>query len=98
MRSPDPHAMSRSFAFDLEPGQKLGTSYRVEEFLGAGWEGEVYRVVEVPTGISRAAKLFYPRRNPFNRTVKRACSIVCVPARWSSTTITRSDSSGTETR
>jgi len=71
MRPPDPHAMSRSFAFDLEPGQKLGTSYRVEEFLGGGWEGEVYRVVEVPTGISRAAKLFYPRRNPRNRTVKR---------------------------
>lgn len=63
--------MSRSrFAFDLEPGQRLGL-YRVEEFLGGGWEGEVYRVVEVATGVTRAAKLFYPERNPRNRTVKR---------------------------
>jgi serine/threonine protein kinase len=63
--------MARSYSFDLDPGSKLGAAYRVEEFLGAGWEGEVYRVVEVPTGVTRAAKLFYPERNPRNRTVKR---------------------------
>ncbi|MBU1698983.1 MAG: protein kinase [Candidatus Eisenbacteria bacterium] len=36
--------------------------------VGAGWEGEVYRVVEVGTGIERAAKLFFPHRNIGHRT------------------------------
>lgn len=39
--------------------------------LGGGWEGEVYQVVEVSTGIARAAKLFYPERNSRNQTVRR---------------------------
>lgn len=38
--------------------------------MGSGWEGEVYRVVEIRTGISRAAKVFYPERNPGNRTAR----------------------------
>lgn len=45
--------------------------YRVLACLGAGWEGEVYQVVEVGTGIGRAAKLFYPERNLRNQTVRR---------------------------
>jgi serine/threonine protein kinase len=39
--------------------------------LGAGWEGEVYRIAEVRTDIERTAKLFYPERNPGNRTLRR---------------------------
>ena len=35
--------------------------------LGSGWEGEVYLVRELVTGIERAAKLFFPNRNPNNR-------------------------------
>jgi tRNA A-37 threonylcarbamoyl transferase component Bud32 len=32
--------------------------------LGSGWEGEVYRIVERSTGIRRAAKFYYPHRDP----------------------------------
>jgi len=41
-----------------------------EALLGEGWEGEVYHVVETATGIERAAKLFYPQRNPRNKQLK----------------------------
>ena len=40
----------------LPPGTMLTERYRIEERLGAGWEGEVYKVVERRTGIARAAK------------------------------------------
>ena len=49
--------------FDLEPGRKIGGIYVVEERLGGGYEGEVYRVTEERTGITRTAKLFFPHRN-----------------------------------
>lgn len=57
-------------SFDLDPGLLLAGKYRVEQRIGAGWEGEVYLVTETATGIARAAKLFYPHRNPGNRTVR----------------------------
>lgn len=53
--------------------------------LGSGWEGEVYRICEKNTGITRAAKFFFPQRNHLNRAVKfyakklhklRHCSIL----------------------
>ncbi|MFO7652611.1 MAG: protein kinase [Candidatus Krumholzibacteriia bacterium] len=58
-------------AFALEPGSILADKYRVLDWLGTGWEGEVYRVRELLTGIERSAKLFFPRRNRQNRTVRR---------------------------
>ncbi|MBU2479342.1 MAG: protein kinase [Gammaproteobacteria bacterium] len=36
--------------------------------LGRGWEGEVYMVRETATGIDRAAKFFFPHRNPRDKT------------------------------
>jgi len=48
--------------FDLQPGRTLGMHYHIVDFLGGGWEGEVYKVQERRTGIIRAAKLFYHRR------------------------------------
>jgi serine/threonine protein kinase len=48
--------------FDLRPGLTLGRNYYVVEFLGGGWEGEVYKVEERRTGILRAAKIFYDHR------------------------------------
>lgn len=54
------------FAFDLEKGRLLARKYVVGEMLGKGWEGEVYHVTEASTGIERAAKVFYPKRNPGN--------------------------------
>ena len=38
--------------------------------LGAGWEGEVYLVRERGTGIERTVKIFFPRRNPRDRTLR----------------------------
>lgn len=57
-------------AFDLEPGDTLSDKYEVIEKLGAGWEGEVYLVAETATKIERTVKLFYPQRNPHDRTLK----------------------------
>jgi serine/threonine protein kinase len=54
--------------FDLEPGSTLARNYKVLGLLGAGWEGEVYKVIEKNTGIERAAKLFFPHRNLKNKT------------------------------
>ncbi len=54
-------------SFDFHPGRVLGGKYEVISKLGAGWEGEVYMVREVLTGIERAAKFFFPQRNPRNR-------------------------------
>lgn len=45
----------------------IAGKYRVLSHLGSGWEGEVHRVSEVRTGIERAAKLFYPERDPRGR-------------------------------
>ncbi len=45
--------------FKLQPGMTLGRNYFVVDFLGAGWEGEVYKVEERRSGIWRAAKIFY---------------------------------------
>jgi len=56
--------------FNLRPGRMLTRKYEVTELLGQGWEGEVYKIVERSTGIERAAKMFYPHRNPGDRTAK----------------------------
>jgi serine/threonine protein kinase len=56
--------------FDLRRGRVLTGGYRVERKLGSGWEGEVYEVIEQRTGIRRAAKLFYPQRNPRDRAAR----------------------------
>ena len=53
---------SRGFRF--LPGRPLAGKYEVRARLGGGWEGEVYLVRERATGIERAAKFFYPERNP----------------------------------
>lgn len=57
-------------AFDFEPGTLLADKYEVRARLGAGWEGEVYLVRERGTGIDRAAKLFFPQRNPRDRIAR----------------------------
>jgi len=61
--------MSDSY-FNLHPGRIIAKKYEVISLLGAGWEGEVYKVVEIDTGIEHAAKIFYPERNYKDRTVK----------------------------
>jgi hypothetical protein len=63
-------ARRKSDPFDFQPGRILAGRYRVQGYLGGGWEGEVYRVDELRTGISRAAKVFYPERNPGDRALR----------------------------
>ncbi|MDD3519358.1 MAG: protein kinase, partial [Chromatiales bacterium] len=58
----------RSFGFN--PGRRLAGKYEVIDRLGAGWEGEVYRVVECATGIERTAKFFFPQRNLRDRAAR----------------------------
>jgi serine/threonine protein kinase len=60
--------------FNLEPGRSLGSNYDIVEFIGGGWEGEVYKIKERKTGIYRAAKLFYDRdgsRQPLLKYAKK---------------------------
>ncbi len=53
--------------FDFPPGRVVGGKYIIERPLGSGWEGEVYVLIERATGIRRAAKFYYPHRDPTGR-------------------------------
>lgn len=44
-------AKNETKSYDLFSGRTLGSNYEIVEFLGSGWEGEVYKVVENRTGI-----------------------------------------------
>lgn len=57
-------------SFDLQPGRVLARKYEIIELLGAGWEGEVYLIRELSTGIERTAKLFFPQRNKNNKSLQ----------------------------
>src|SRR6185436_19092478 len=50
--------------FDFQPGRAIAGKYVIDRPLGSGWEGEVYAIVEKTTGIRRAAKFYYPHRDP----------------------------------
>lgn len=49
------------------PGRKVGPRYIIESLLGVGSEGEVYQIRELDTGILRAAKFYFPHRDPKKR-------------------------------
>src|SRR5438874_13002559 len=53
--------------FDFPTGNSVAGKYVVERLLGSGWEGEVYAVRERVTGIGRAAKFYYPHRDPLGK-------------------------------
>lgn len=57
-------------SFDFDAGEQIGWKYEVIDLLGSGWEGEVYRIREIATGIERAGKFFFPHRNVHNRAFK----------------------------
>src|SRR5947199_5855450 len=50
--------------FDFAPGRSVAGKYQIERQLGSGYEGEVYAIFERATGIRRAAKFYYPHRDP----------------------------------
>ncbi|NNE09474.1 MAG: protein kinase family protein [Gemmatimonadetes bacterium] len=62
---------SKIDTYDFQEGRVLAGKYEVAAKLGKGWEGEVYRVTELETGIQRAAKFFYPERNVKNRALRK---------------------------
>jgi tRNA A-37 threonylcarbamoyl transferase component Bud32 len=53
--------------FDFAPGRRVAGKYEIERPLGSGYEGEVYAIVERSTGIRRAAKFYYPHRDPMGK-------------------------------
>src|SRR5882724_8823368 len=53
--------------FDFAPGRRVAGKYEIERPLGSGYEGEVYAIVERSTGIRRAAKFYYPHRDPLGK-------------------------------
>ena len=72
-------------SFDFEEGDILLGKYEICDVLGKGWEGEVYKIKELTTGIERAAKFFFPHRNERNKSARfyaqklhklRQCSIL----------------------
>jgi len=64
--------VTRVTTFDFPEGKPLlGGRYSIAESIGAGWEGEVYRIVERGTDISRVAKFYYPQRNRKGVTARR---------------------------
>ena len=58
---------SKVLRFDFPPGRTVAGKYAIEGTLGSGWEGEVYAIVERRTGIRRAAKFYYPHRDPLGK-------------------------------
>ena len=66
-----PVTAQHSTAFNLQPGRIIGGTYIVEDLLGSGWEGEVYKVRERRTGALRAVKVFRPERNRGDRVLTR---------------------------
>jgi serine/threonine protein kinase len=57
-------------AFNFRSGKIISEKYKIIEKLGGGWEGEVYKIEEISTGIFRAAKFFKPHRNIKNMSAK----------------------------
>lgn len=55
--------MSTVDNLNLKVGRVMANRFIIEEMVGRGLEGEVYRVVEKHTNKVRAIKLFYPHRN-----------------------------------
>ncbi len=63
-------------SFNFKPGQLLCQRYCILEKLGAGVEGEVYKIAEIDTHIERAAKLFFPQCNPNNKVAVRYAKLL----------------------
>jgi len=58
---------SKVVRFDFPAGRSVAGKYEIERPLGSGWEGEVYAICEKSTGIRRAAKFYYPHRDPMGK-------------------------------
>lgn len=61
-------SIPRIYSFDFSPGRVVARKYEIVSRLGEGWEAEVYKIRERRTGITRAAKFFFPQRNVNRKT------------------------------
>src|SRR2546430_17510026 len=68
--------------FDFPSGKSVAGKYVVERPLGSGWEGEVYVVMERATGIRRAAKFYYPHRDPLGKAAIAYARKLDAPPHW----------------
>jgi serine/threonine protein kinase len=59
------------YELNFPAGKMIGGKYEIISLLGSGWEGEVYKVAELNTGVIRAAKFFFPQRNQGNKVATR---------------------------
>lgn len=59
-------------SFNFSIGRQIGKNYKILEHLGGGWEGEVYKVEELMTGIVRTAKFFYKKHDKRSALLKYA--------------------------
>jgi serine/threonine protein kinase len=62
--------------FDFEENKIISGKYIILEKLGSGYEGEVYKVKELTTGIIRTAKFFYHQRNINNKAAIRYAKLL----------------------
>lgn len=60
--------MATTGSFNFAPGDRIAERYEIVSLLGSGWEGEVYKLRELDTGIERAGKFFFPERNKGRKT------------------------------
>src|SRR5438045_8468340 len=54
--------------FDCPAGRTIAGKSVSDRPLGSGWEGEVYVITEKLTVIRRAAKFYYPHRDPMGKS------------------------------
>lgn len=55
--------------FAIKPGEVLAPGYVVVACVGRGAEGEVYKIRETSTHLTRAAKLFYPAKHSLTKRI-----------------------------
>ena len=58
-------------SFKLPEGYLLSPRYKVVERLGGGSEGEVYKIREKATGLTRAAKIFFSTNSKLSKRIVR---------------------------
>ena len=64
--------MSKNYHQTIRTRLKIGDTicdrFQIVDYLGSGWQSDVFLVTEIVTGIDRTAKVFHPKRN-FNNKV-----------------------------